>query len=131
MMFAHNPGVKRAAGVTLLELLLYVVVWAMIAVCTMRVLGDSRMTRANARDRAVMTLIAHGELERVRALPAASLEEGRLRRSEPAWPSGVTADVEMTRRDDGTWLVDVRVERASVEGKPKVRLTTIRAGAQQ
>jgi Tfp pilus assembly protein FimT len=124
----RNRFSRRDRGVTLIELTVYMAVWATVALATMHVLGDARMTRANARDRGVMTLIAQGELERVRQLPAAALKEGSENRKDPDWPSGVTATVTLKRRDDATWLVDVQVERESPEGKPHVRLTTIRAG---
>jgi len=127
-MISWNQCNKRH-GITLLELLIFLAVWAIVAVATMRVLGDSRVLRSNARDRSVMALLAQGELERIRLLPPAELAEGEQTVSRPDWPSGVSATVRIDRRDDGTWLVDVSMARESFEGKPSVRLTTIRSGA--
>lgn len=118
----------NSRGVTLLELLVYSAIWGMLAVATMRVLGDSRMLRSNGRDRSAMALIAQSEIERVRAMPAEDLTEGSRPRADSTWPSDVAATVTLARRDDSTWLVDVRVGRDSVEGKPEVRLATVRPG---
>jgi len=114
--------------VTLLEALIYCVLWAILAVATMRVLGDARILRSNARDRSVMALIAQSEIERVSSLPAEALTEGATTLQREEWPTDVTAMLDLERRDDGTWLIDIRVERDSVEGKPSVHLTTIRTG---
>jgi prepilin-type N-terminal cleavage/methylation domain-containing protein len=116
-------------GVTLLELMVCVMLMSMLAVVTMRALGEARILRGNARDRAVMALIAQSEMERVRSLKASELTAGVQIRSDPAWPSDTTAHVELTPRDDGTWLLAVRVGRKSSEGKAPVSLTTIRSGA--
>lgn len=118
----------KSRGVTLVECLIFCTLWAILAVATMRVLGDGRVLRGNARDRSTMALIAQSELDRVRALPPQELKAGTTGRTDATWPSDTAATVSLTRRDDGTWLVDVRVARQSVEGKPEVRLTTIRRG---
>ena len=115
-------------GLTLLETLFYAAIWTVLALATMRVVGDSRTLRAKARDRATMVLIAQNELERARFSPAADLKAGKTERVDPDWPRGIKATVEMSERGDGTWLVDVIVTRQSVEGKPQVRLATVRPG---
>ncbi len=114
---------------TLIEVMIFCSVFALAAVSTLRVMGDSRVVRSNARDRSTMALIAQSEIERVRSLPAAGLTAGTLPRRDPSWPDGVQMTLTTTPRGDGTWLVDVRVARESLEGKPGVRLTTIVGGA--
>jgi type II secretory pathway pseudopilin PulG len=121
-----SHGSQRA--LTLLEMMIFVSVFSLLAVATMRCIGDGRLLRGNARDRSVMTAIAQSELERVRTMPAGDLNGGRVERRDPSWPSGTVAAVELTPRPDGTWLVDVTVTRDGVEGRPSVRLATIRTG---
>lgn len=115
-------------GVTLLEMLIFVAVFALIAVSTLRVVGDARVIRSNARDRAVMVLIAQTELERLRAAPPAQRMEGTELKHSPEWPEGTQVRVETTRHDSGMWMLDVKVNRESIEGKPSVRLTTLVSG---
>jgi type II secretory pathway component PulJ len=122
---------RRNRGVTLLEALVFSALWAVLAVVTMRALAEGRELRGDARDRTRMALIAQGELERVRALPAADLREGVTERADPGWPRDVRSAVELLRRPDGTWQVDVRMTRESDTGKAPVRLTTVRTGAGQ
>ncbi|MCX7718336.1 MAG: hypothetical protein N2111_08035 [Candidatus Sumerlaeaceae bacterium] len=119
-------GSRRA--MTLLELMIFLGVFSLLAVATMRCIGDGRLLRANARDRSVMTAIALSELERARTMPSSNLNGGRVERSDPSWPSGTVAAVELAPRPDGTWLLDVTVTRDGAEGRPSVRLTTIRPG---
>jgi len=113
---------------TLLELLIFASAFTLLAVATMRCIGDGRVLRANARDRSLMTAIAQSELERARTMPAGELAGGRTERRDPTWPTGTAAVTEVTPRPDGTWLVDVTVSREGVEARPTVRLTTIRPG---
>jgi Tfp pilus assembly protein PilX len=127
-MRARPAMARRDRAVTLLETLVFCALWTVLAVVTMRSLAEGRELRGNARDRTRMALIAQGELERVRAVRAADLREGVTERSEPGWPADVRTAVELSRRPDGTWLVDVRVTRESDTGKPPVRLTTVRTG---
>lgn len=115
-------------GVTLLECLIYSALLSVLSVWTMRIIGESRVLRANARDRAAMTLIAQSELERLRTVSASELQEGKNEFHREEWLDGVNASVELVPREDGGWLIDVRVSRESIEGKPRVRLTTIRHG---
>ena len=122
----QNLGAR--SGVTLIEPLVFVALFAIVSAFTMQALGNSRMLRSNARDRLTMTLIAQSELERIRSLPAAELAEGEDVRSDPQWPSGVAAIVRLAEMDGGHWAVDVEVSRESLEGKPTIRLATIRRG---
>jgi hypothetical protein len=126
-MQLRRIGLSRR-GVTLLEVMIYTAVWTALAVATMRVIGDGRTLRSNARDRGAMVLIAQNELERARTLPSDKLTTGSTERTSADWPSGVKARVELSPRADGAWLVDVVVTRESVEGKPSVRLATVRPG---
>lgn len=125
-MMMGRRGFRK--GFTLLETLIYSAVFALVAVSTLRVVGDARVVRSNARDRSVMALLAQSEMERVRSLPPDSLTEERREITSPDWPEGVLATVETRRRADGTWLLDITVRRESIEGKPSVRLTTILPG---
>lgn len=125
----RNPSFPR--GVTLLEALVYIALFTLLAVGTLRALGDSRALRANGRDRAAMTWIAQTELERARRTPLQEIAAGRSMRTDPAWPQGVSATVEFTRRPDGFWTIGVEVRRASVEGKLPVRLATLHPGGRR
>lgn len=118
-------------GMTLLEAIVAATLFAMISVFTMRALGQSRVLRGNARAQQEILMIAQQELERVRAIPAANLQAGSNSQSDPAWPDKVSSRVTIKPMDDGTWMIDVVVERAALEGMPPVRLTTIRRGASQ
>jgi Tfp pilus assembly protein PilX len=125
----HTSSLRR--GIMLLETLVYLAVWTLLAVMTMRALGDSRALRANGRDRAAMTWIAQTELDRIRQTPLKQLTAGVSTRTDRAWPQGVSATVELSRRDDGFWTIRVEVRRASVEGKLPVQLTTIHPGGRK
>lgn len=133
--FLARRYAARRRGMTLIETLIYVAVLTMTVVATLRVIGDSRVMRANARDRAIMTLIAHDELERWRATPVSQLTEGTMPAQDnhqPAgdktWPAGTSATVSLKKMEGESWEIDVRVQREGPEGKPDVRLTTIRPG---
>jgi Tfp pilus assembly protein PilV len=115
----------------LLEVLVFVALWGMLAVTTMQSLAQSREMRGNARDRTRMALIAQEELERVRALPAAELREETNERTDPAWPGDVKSMVTLKPVPGGNWSVEIRVDRKSFDGKVPVRLATIRRGAGQ
>ncbi|MBI5155491.1 hypothetical protein HZA57_09665 [Candidatus Poribacteria bacterium] len=115
-------------SVTLMEMIIVCALWAMLCVGTMRVIGDARMLRSNARDRTTMALIAQGELDRIRQLPASELKAGTEPRLDDSWPASVHALVTLEERADGLWLLDVWVGRDSTEGKAPVRLATIRPG---
>jgi type II secretory pathway pseudopilin PulG len=127
-MNANRTTSRHRRGMTLLEMLIFVSVFTLLAVATMRCIGDGRVLRANARDRSLMAAIAQSELERARTMPASELAGGRTERRDPTWPTGTAAVMEVTPRPEGTWLVDVTVGREGIEGKPSVRLTTIRPG---
>lgn len=94
----------------------------------MRVVAEARTIRSNARDRSVLTLIAQEELDRLRALPAASLIEGSTINTLPNWPSGTVSLATVSRGPLQSWQLDVEITRESTEGKPAVRLTTLRQG---
>ena len=119
---------KPNRGLTLIEMLLFAALMTMVAGFTLRAIQDARIYRGNARDRNRMALIAQEELDRARALPAVELTEGVTELVRPDWPIGVAAQLEIHPREDGAWLIDVRVTRESIEGKPPVRLATIRKG---
>ncbi len=119
---------RSRRAMTLLEVMIFSSILALTAVSTLRVMGDARVVRGNARDRSTMALIAQSEIERVRSLPADRLVAGSQAKRDPSWPEGVAATLTTTPRPDGTWLVDVRVARESLEGKAPVRLTTVVAG---
>ena len=121
---------NKRRGLTLLETLMYVAILAITIAFTLRAVGEARMIRGNARDRAALVLIAQSELERWRIAPAAQLSEGAMRIENPSWPSGASATVSLRKTANGLWEIDVRVRRKGPEGKPEVRLTTIRTGAQ-
>lgn len=126
-----NPISRRrhCLGVTLMEALVFAALWTLLAVCTMRVVGDARVLRSNARDRSEMTLIAQSELERVRQIPPVELAEKTTTRTDDQWRAGVHVTTTLKRREDGNWLVTVEVTRESVEGKIPVQLATIIRGS--
>ncbi|MCB2156960.1 hypothetical protein KQI84_18945 [bacterium] len=115
-------------GMTLLETMVFVALWGLLAVTTMAALSQSSITCSRAADRSDMVMIAQAEIERLRHVPAEELIEGEqeLRREE--WPQDVAAKIETRLRPDGTWLLDVLVTRATLEGVQPVRLTTLRLG---
>ena len=117
-------------GVTLLETMVFVSLWAIVAVGTMTAVAQSSVIRSRAADRSAMVMIAQQELERVRHLPAGDLKEGTEERTLPEWPAGTVAEIETREREDGTWLIDVRVNRSTIEGLAPVRLTTLRLGGE-
>jgi hypothetical protein len=115
-----------AQAFTLLELLVYCSLWTVLALTTMRVIGEARVVRANARDRSILTLIAQDELERLRSIPTSQLSEGVTTRSLSTWPRGTEARIEIHGGPQQTLELDVQVSRVSIEGKPSVQLTTLR-----
>ena len=121
---------KRKRGVTLLEVLIAATLLTVVALFTMRALGQSRILRGNARAQETMLLLAQEELERLRATPAGELAEGTTTHRGTGWPEKMASTVTLDQRDDGTWLIDVTVDRPAIEGLSPVRLTTIRRGEQ-
>ncbi len=120
---------KSRRGFTLLECMMYSSLFAILAVGTMRVVGDARVIRSNARERTNLAVIAQSELDRVRSMPAAERKPGVQKLSKPEWPSGTTVEVEIQSvAAGGTSTVEVRAQRASLEGKPSVRLASVMAG---
>lgn len=109
----------------LLELLIFVALWALLAVTTLRSLGDSRMVRANARDRNALAILAQSELEKARFAQQLPLGTTAVF-PQPHWPSGtqITLDVSPTQTS-GILQLDVTALRKSIESKPAVRLTTL------
>ena len=56
------------------------------------------------------------------------LAEGQITESKKEWVSGTSATISLKRIESGLWEIDVRVRREGPEGKPEVRLTTLREG---
>jgi type II secretion system protein I len=120
----------RRRGFTLLECLIYCALFSMLAVGTMRVVGESRLVRSNARDRTQLAVIAQTELDRLRTEPAANRKPGVQKLSRPEWPKGTQLEIETKGADGGLLHVEIRARRESIEGKPTVNLATVIAGAQ-
>jgi len=120
----HFTIAKR--GVTLMEVLVFTAVLAIVAGFSMRAIGHGRMIRANARDRITMAAIAQSELDRARLERPAM---GMAQRTDAAWPSGTTATTTVSPGPDGTLALEVVVERESYEGKAPVRLATLMPSA--
>ena len=127
----NSPVIKKCRGLTLLELMIFCALFTLLAVATMRTLGESRMVRGRARDRSAMALIAQAQIEHARLLPASELREGETTVTNPEWPKDVEAVVKLARQKDNLWLVDVSVRRSSIEGKAEVTLATLRPGGSQ
>lgn len=121
---------RRTRGLTLLECMLFCALYAILAVATMRIVGDARVVRSNARDRTRLAVIAQSELDRLRSVPAAERKVGVQTMTNAAWPQGTQVQVELKPAGTGTWNVEVRATRASIEGKPSVRLASVIAGGQ-
>ncbi len=122
---------RTAKGVTLLEAIIAFTLLTVIALFTMRAVGQGRIVRGNARAQHELLLLAQEELERVRAIPATELQAGEAEHQDSSWPSTVTSKVLLEKQAGGTWLVDVTLFRETIEGLPPVRLTTIRRGGEQ
>lgn len=120
---------KRHGGFTLLECLIYCALMSLLAVGTMRAIGDARMIRSNARDRTPLAIIAQSELERLRSEPPGARKAGTEKLTKPEWPRGTRVEVQTTELTSGTWTVEVRAARESIEGKPTVRLASVVGGA--
>jgi hypothetical protein len=112
-------------------MLICVFVMSLVAVGTAAVLGEGRVLRERARQRAELALIAQGELDRLRTQPIAQLTAGweAIRRDE--WPANVSATVAIERRTDGYWQLSVQAERRSPGGDRAVALTTIHPGGRR
>lgn len=119
---------KGSKGFTLLECMIYCALFAMLAVGTMRVIGEARMVRSNARDRTQLALLAQGELDRIRSAPVAERKVGVQTLTKPGWPSGTQLQVELQTTTGGMLSVEVRATRSSIEGKPTVRLASLVPG---
>lgn len=118
---------NRNRGVTLMEVLIFSAVIAVVSAMTMRAVGQGRVMRGNARDRITMAALAQGELDRARLTPPGP---GVTQRTDPAWPVGVVAETTVMEGPEGTTAIDVRVWWKSAEGKPSVRLSTLAAPGQ-
>ncbi len=123
----RSAGV-RTRGFTLLECMIVAMLGAILAVTTLRVLGDARQVRGNARDRLMLASLAQGELDRLRTLPAAEVRETTETLTKPDWPEGVALQVITRPYSAETWQIDIVAARQSIEGKPAVRLSTLRRG---
>ncbi|MBX7247152.1 MAG: prepilin-type N-terminal cleavage/methylation domain-containing protein [Candidatus Sumerlaeaceae bacterium] len=119
---------NKARGLTLLELMIVSAVFTLLAVVTMRSLGESRMLRGRARDRSAMVLIAQEQIDRIRQIPPADLKAGEDVRTSEAWPPGVEATVRLEPGPDKLWKIDVTVRQKSSEGKAEVQLATLLPG---
>ena len=130
--FMRNPRrMTRARGLTLLEMLFCAFIMTLIAVSTSVVLGNGRVMRERARHRAELTLIAQGELDRLRGLPKAQLSEGQQPAPREDWPRSVTVIDTIQKRADGFLEIGVRAMRKSPGGDLKVVLTSLHPGGRR
>lgn len=119
---------RKQRGVTLLEMMIAGSLLLMVALFTMRTLGQARILRGNAAMQHTMLLLAQEELDRLRMLSVSDMAAGIEEIRHDNWPEKVKATVTIAEREDGTWLLDVVVGRPTIEGLQPVRLTTIRQG---
>jgi hypothetical protein len=116
-------------GITLVECLVFIAIWAGVCGSTLWALRESALTRGQARQAAVPAVIAQGELEQARALPADKLKAGSTDRTDAAWPAGTSCTVTLAPHSPSTWLINVEAARTTARGLKPVRLTTYRRGA--
>lgn len=124
-------GKAPSRGLTLLELLVCSFVVALIAVSTMRALGDGRVMRERAKHRAELALLAQSELDRLRSLPMAKLAEGQQAVHREAWPQTVSAVETVRKRGDGFLEISVGMTRKSPGGDFKAALVSIHPGGRR
>lgn len=122
----HKPAARR--GVTLLEMLLAATVMALIAVCTLTTLSDSRALRERAHHHAEMALWAQGELERLRVTPLAKLAPKETTVHRDGWPASVSAVESVRKRPDGYTELSVHLIRKNPVTDILVDLMTIHPG---
>ena len=118
-------------GVTLLEMLFCAFIITLIAVATLSVMGDGRVMRERARQRAELALIAQGELDQLRCLPMAQLTDGQQTVQHEDWPQSVRVVETIRKRDDGFLELEFRAERKSPSGVLKVVLYSIHPGGRR
>lgn len=111
--------------------MIYCALFAMLAVGTMRVVGEAHMIRSNARDRTQLAVLAQGELDHIRNAPAAERKVGVQTLTNTEWPTGTQLQVELQPASAGMLSVEVRATRESIEGKPTVRLASLLPGGSQ
>lgn len=119
---------RRSHGLTLLETLVYLSIWALLSIATVRALGEARMIRSGAKDRAQMAWMAQEILDE-RRVAGTSHDAGTFERLDLSERlAGTEAVFTVEEGPSGTLLLEVVVRRESLEGKPTVRLTTLVAG---
>jgi len=121
---------NRKLGLTLVECLVFISIWAAVGMSTMMAIQRAAVTRGRASQRANLALIAQSELEKVRAIPAAELSAGSFSRTETDWPPHTSCTVTLAPHSAKTWKVDVLVERQTAHETRPVRLVSYRRGAQ-
>ena len=121
---------RTRGGFTLLELLIFMGLFAGLSIATLHVLVDGRLLRAKSRDRQQLALLAQSELDRVRTLDLKEIRKIQSRRTNPEWPAGT--EVEVFTEDgpvSGTTQLGVTVRRDGLDGLAPVRLVTLIATA--
>lgn len=124
-------GATRRRGFTLLEVIIYAALLAMVSVATLGCLAQARLARARARDRASLLAVALGAVERTKAAAAAGrppVEGVSEPAAEPWWPAETSVTLTAARRPDGLTAIDVTAVRTTPEGAPPVRLATLISG---
>jgi len=122
MRVSINHGCR---GFTLLECLIVIMMGSLLAVGTLRVIGDARMVRSNARDRLMLATLTQSELDKLRA-ERPTLQHGtRDLRNLEGYPEDVELRIAVEPHTSGTLYVEMLATRRSIEGKPTVRLTTL------
>lgn len=113
-------------GVTLVEAMVFVSIWASVAGTTLYAIQQAAMTRGQAQQAAELALIAQSELEHARAIPAGELRAGTTDISNPTWPAGTSCTLTLAPHSAKTWQVNVEVGRTTARTLKPVRLATFR-----